>query len=279
MLMPDTWFLPSFWGDIALHRIDEHRTRLTYERLTPEEVQALTRLRRRALKRPVMFGQSWCDASEFPVVVPEGKGTVDLRASIVDVQKVLASALKPGRDLLSVVRFHSGRMEEVGSYREAAPRPLDELPPPPVSPPAPALPAAAQEASEKPDAAKPPQRGAVATTVAVPVRGCPAPDFEKAEMRAFGVLRNFLTPDQQQDVQRRGAFVAVGADTGHRYMLTNRHAFQLGRGRRTLHDLDERRDYCVHDWEVPAWEELLAIFCCLSVPGRERMLREIPDVG
>jgi hypothetical protein len=114
--------------------------------------------------------------------------------------------------------------------------------------------------------------------VAAPVIGCPAPDFPDAEAKARRVLFEFLDDDQQSDYLRHGSFVSTGVETGHRYMLTSRES----RGRlkryegRTLYDLDERCSYCVHDWDVPASEELLSLHVLLSLPGWERYVRGIP---
>lgn len=123
------------------------------------------------------------------------------------------------------------------------------------------------------DDAKP----AVAATVARPTRGCPAPDFELAEQRATDVMCAFLDPEQLADFKSEQAFLSVGADTGHRYIITSRHARSvLAHTTRSLFDLDEQMPYCVHDWEVPAAEEMLALHAFLSVPGLESYLRAIP---
>ena len=44
-----------------------------------------------------------------------------------------------------------------------------------------------------------------------------------------------------------------------------------------LYDLDERRPWCVHDWDVPAPEEMLGLLVHLSIPGREKYLRDLPE--
>jgi hypothetical protein len=95
---------------------------------------------------------------------------------------------------------------------------------------------------------------------------------------ATEVLRAFLTPLQLNDFRAHQAFVATGCETGHRYQLTSRHCREkMARRRRVLFDLDENRALCVHDYNVPASEELLAILICLQLPGRERYLRELPE--
>jgi len=35
---------------------------------------------------------------------------------------------------------------------------------------------------------------------------------------------------------------------------------------------------CVHDWTVPPSEEVLAIHLMLSLPGRERLMRRLPEI-
>jgi hypothetical protein len=117
--------------------------------------------------------------------------------------------------------------------------------------------------------------------VAQPTRGCPAPDFSQADIRAAIVLEHFLTQQQREDFRTYNRFITTGADTGHRYMLTSRlRKDQLRKyGNRTLFDLDEDRAYCVHDWLIPAAEELLALHIFVGLPGREAYLRAIPDQG
>ena len=117
--------------------------------------------------------------------------------------------------------------------------------------------------------------------MARPVLGCPAPDFDDADLRANRVLRAFLTPEQAEDFNESQQFVAIGADTGHRYMLSSRAcrtALSSNPSHRSLYDLDEDVALCVHDWEVPAAEELLGLFVHLSIPGLETYVRGMPDL-
>ena len=83
-----------------------------------------------------------------------------------------------------------------------------------------------------------------------------------------------LSPDQLADFARYNRFVSVGADTGHRYMVTSRQCTDgLLSFQRTLYDLDEERPLCVHDWSVPAAEEMLALHMMLGLPRWESYLR------
>lgn len=162
--------------------------------------------------------------------------TFSIAAPLSKVQRAISKALKPSRMIVAAVTCKDGKIEEV---REE-------------------IPAEAKSG----------------VALAAPARGCPHPEFEKAHHRATEVLMEFLDPQQLRDYETRNQFVSVGAETGHRYLLTSRNA--LGDGMRSFYDLDEKRFFCVHDWYVPAPEELLALHMFLKLPGRESYLRELP---
>jgi hypothetical protein len=168
----------------------------------------------------------------------ENKG-IELRVPLVTLQKYIARRLKPERSLIDVVSFADGSVTEV--VREEIPK----------------------EATK-------------ATTVAKPTQGCPAPNFPAAELRAREVLFAFLTPEQQDDFNERNAFISTGAATGHRYVITSRHAKdELAVRRRQLYDLDDGHPFCVHDYAVPAAEEMLALHLMLQLPQHEPYLRHL----
>lgn len=275
-----TWFLPSLYGDIRLTSQGEKRTLLTIHGLSPEEQSAMKALLRKA-EKPGVLRAPWCSKEELSSLsltdtVREQK--LVLQASILDVEKVLSTALKPTRKKLSAVRFAGGKIEEVTERTIGLIQTTLADPSPDEKSPDTARSADVSSATTPASPTPKPSKGPVAATVAAPVRGCPAPDFSPAEVRATRVMMAFLTPDQIRDFEEHQAFIAVGADTGHRYQLTSRHARdELVAVRRTLFDLDEMRPWCVHDWEVPAAEELLAIFLCLAIPGREHYVRSIPE--
>ncbi len=249
------WYMPSFYGDIKLESQGEERTMLTLHGLSPEEEHAMEILVERA-RRGGVFKRPWASTSSLEAL--NLKNTVSeqkllLSAPISEVHKVLAKALKPGRKKLTAVTFSGGKIQELTASNQG----LIEV--------------AAREERSSPKA--------TLATVAEPVRGCPEPDFTPADVRASAVLREFLTARQQVDFNEHQSFIAVGADTGHRYQLTSRHCrSKLVTVRRTLFDLDEQRPLCVHDWDVPASEELLAILLCLSLPGRESYVRTLPEM-
>jgi len=191
--------------------------------------------------------------------------TLELGAKLLDVQKTLSKPLKPGRKLVSAVRFAGGKIEEISESTIGLIDGTAEV---------------IEETTEPKKRTPVPE--AVATTVAAPAIGCPTPDFERAEIRATRVLEAFLTTDQLEDFRTTQSFVAVGQETGHRYLLTSRNAPQRSKvstSMRSLFDLDEGYALCVHDWAVPTAEELLGLLVCLSVPGAEGYVRFLPEDG
>ncbi len=188
------------------------------------------------------------------VTWPCGPDIVDKADIVVDtpiakIENWIARGMKRGRKLLTAVTFSGGRIEEVHRGDGEAP-----------------------VLARVVDGAK------AAVTVAQPTVGCPSPEFEKAEIRATRVLRQFLSPTQLADFERTQSFIAVGADTGHRYMLISRHSPKLASyGGRSVFDVTEGRPVCVHDWLVPASEELLELALFLGLPGREGYVRSLPE--
>ena len=186
--------------------------------------------------------------------------TAKLQAPITRVAKHLTSRLKPSRAQVSVVKLANGNLQE---YK------IDPIPARiPSTPPA---------IEEYWEAIRLPALAVAATTVAVPVRGCPVPEFAKAEIRATKVLEAFLNPGQLEDFRRTNQFVTVGQDTGRRYLLTSRMKSEGLTPKRTLFDLDRNQSICVHDWDVPAAEELLGLHLFLSLPGWESWMLELPE--
>ncbi len=200
--------------------------------------------------------------------------TIELNAPIEKVQSVLVRAMKPGRTIVSAVRFKDGSVEEFREsrddkdgkvatpYREAAPTPLE--------PEKTVEPVVAAKALEKA------KEATAAVSVAKPTIGCPLPDFAVADVKATRVLETFLDEQQLNDFRKDNSFITVGGDTHHRYLVCSRHASkrvkEVTRGWQVL-DLDEDQTFCVHDWTSPAAEELLTLHLFLSMTGREHYVR------
>lgn len=200
--------------------------------------------------------KGWCSETDS-LLAPK----TELRAPIDKVSRAIAAALKPGRKMVSAVRFANGRMEEV-AYDDGTPAVVgnETAAPPPV----------ARALKKRDDDSE----VVAAVSVAAPVLGCPEPDFVRAEVRATEVLRAFLSRDQQEDFAKHQRFISVGA-SGRRYMITSRHARdELARYHRQLYDLEDQQPLCVHDDAIPAGEELLALHTLVQLPRWEDYLRK-----
>ncbi len=256
------WLIPSFHGDIRLEKEGPKRTLLRAYQLTATEEKAMEQLRSRAVS-PKRLAKPWAKDSAFLPLTNSAYRTSDgvtihLEAPIEDVQKLLAKALKPQRSLLTAVKFSDGKIEEVHSFQtpEGAQAVIPEKP------------------KEEP-------QPAVAVTVATPVKGCPMPDFQEADVRASRVLETFLNGDQIADYRKTGSFVTVGADSGHRYLVCNRERPNFMRahlGGRQLYDLEKKHPICIHDWAVPPAEEMLALHLHLTLPGWEGKIMTLPEI-
>lgn len=182
--------------------------------------------------------KDWVDLTS-----PSMSPPVDLAAPIEKVQKILAKSLKPDRKLLSVVQFSSGKMQEIGE-------------------------ATFVEIEQE-------EKGIIrrALTCALPDLGCPIPEFKRAEIAARSVLDAFLSEEQRYAFSKKNRFIACGAATGRRYLISSRFAL-TERFNRSLYDIDENLGICTHDYSVPAAEEMLALLAMVSLPGRELQIRE-----
>jgi hypothetical protein len=277
--IPHLWLVPSFYGDIRLEATGPKTTKMIVEKATPREKAALHAFQKYALKKKWVTADSALAIALAAGPTPGVELRGEIEAAIVDVAERIAKTLKPGRKVLSAVKFADGKLQEFPHYAydedapaAPAPAPYREPDPPAktASPPAPVPPA---KTAVKGDIVP-----AKAVTVAKPKVGCPAPDFVRAEIKAREVLFAFLSPEQAEDWTKYNRFVSVGATTGHRYMVTSRHAkTSLGLYSRSLYDLDEQRPLCVHDWSIPAAEEALTLHLCVSLPGYESYVRYLEE--
>ena len=247
MIIP-TLYIPSFYGDLKLERIDDKHTRLIVEKASPAEKAALEQLAVLGVKKKWVGTLSEVLTQERSI----------FQAPLLKVQKELVGFLKPGRQMVTAVRFTDGSMEEV----QTDPDTSDS--------------ASLSSTPSGTTESKPEKPVKAATAVAKPTQGCPAPNFVKAELKARQVLEVFLDEDQIEDFRNYNRFVSIGADTGHRYMVTSRHARDsLADFQRSLYDLDDETPFCVHDWVVPAAEEMLALHVMLQLPEHEAYLRHL----
>lgn len=240
------WYVPSFYGDIRLERLPQTDTKakevtmVTWSKLTALEKGAIIRL------GDIVVDKSMTSSPFDSDLFGKDEGRIELTASVTRIQKILSRALKPGRKIVDVVMFESGKMVETTT-------------------------ADVEEVVKKESS-----KAVAGASVGKPTLGCPMPDLVKADLRATEVLFAFLDDQQRDDFQLNNAFITQGAATGHRYMVTSRHATdRLSHYRRQLYDLDEKRPYCVHDYDVPAAEEMLALHLLLQIPNHEYFLRHL----
>ncbi len=228
-------FLPTIYGDIRL-TAQGSQTEIEWENLSPSEREAISTV-----------------GKKFNLDTSADVGKVVAPKPIGKIEPMISKAMKRGRKLLSAVVFKNGRVEEIS--RAEKPEPSRE----PYRDPAPIVPAPV-----------------AAVTVAQPMMGCPVPAFERADVRATRVLREFLSGQQLADFERTQSFLVVGGDTGRQYVLTSRQASEdrLARvGGRSVFDVAAGEPICVHDWVVPAAEELLELKLFLELPGHEAYVR------
>lgn len=238
---------------MKVETVDAKTCKVIVQDATPEERRALDALEKKAKSN------RW-----IPKDQSLGVNTI-LRAPTEKVALVLAKALKPGKRVVNAVRFSNGKIEEVteSTFKVASPTSSETSSATSSTPLA--QPALASALATEPK---------VATSVAAPTRGCPPPDFSPARLRAWNLLAAFLSPEQREDLERYNRFVTIGGTTGHRYMITSRTARdELRTFQRSLYDLDEKRAYCVHDWDVPPEEEMHALNILVQLPGYEGYLR------
>jgi hypothetical protein len=251
-----TWYVPSFYGDLRLQPDGDAGCILRIDRITALEEDALRKLHTLGRKK------EWIDeAITADDLVKDG--SFRLAAPMGKVAKELARYMKAGRRMIHVIRFANGKM-----YEEAD-APTDD---------ADTSARLAREEERLRAQGEGPFRTpepAVAASVAAPTRGCPAPAFDRAEIKAREVLTAFLTPPQIEDFNAHNRFVTIGA-SGSRYMVTSRRAKDsLAMYSRSLFDLEASIPLCVHDWSVPAAEEMLTLHLLLQIPRWEGYLRHL----
>lgn len=265
MIIP-VLFIPTFHGDVRLERIDAKSTKVIVAKATHTEAEGLRALAEYAVKK------NWLGSTDEAVVAAGKSGEFTLKVDIKKASARLAKVLKPGREVVTVVRFADGKMEEIVSAPTAD---VSSATSAPSGAPSTGIGPPAMAARDTGDAEES-KVARAAAAVAKPFRGCPPPDFAAAELRANRVLEHFLTEEQKEDFRKHNRFITTGGATGHRLMVTSRHAkTSLAIWQRSLYDLDDETPLCVHDWEVPAAEEMLSLHLLASLPQFEMYLRQL----
>lgn len=223
----------SHFGDIEVAPDSDSRSIIRYERLTPNEKQALDTL---------------CQRHHIRILDGYEKGEILIPLSIGETGAVLAGLLHQNKGMLTAIRFTSG---DVVAKKGTLISILDWLRGKGKTPVSPAL---------VPEAA---------VQVQMPVRGCPMPTAsELKEQRAAMVVRKFLRPDQVEDFDRYRAFLVTGGVSGRLYRVTTRWNPEV-EDYGVLHDLSTGTRVCASNLAVPPSEEALSMKLAVEYYERE----------
>jgi len=268
MIIPGfQWFIPSWYGDIRLRVIDDAHTRIEVTKLSKAELGALHALKKRSLQGGILR-RRWATKKAWDSMPTEafamGRTTthhVILKAPITTIERFLTRHLRGATSTVSVMITDQGNLYEIKGEDFQAD--TNVLP-----------------FRREAEGGDPEEKPKAATTVRKPAVGCPAPNFEETRIRANEVLKAFLSPEQIEDYERYQKFVTIGGASGRRYLLTSRHALSRTSSRmRSVRDVDLNKDLCVHDWGIPAPEELLTMHTMLSLPQYEGYIHGLHDDG
>jgi len=264
--MLEAHYIPSWNGDWRLepHAEDpERKTTLRIAKPTAGERRQLREMQKAFIDR------GWLgDADKaFPEAKSIWTRRVTINAPLSDVGPVVIPIAKPGKNVLTAVRFRDGHVEVV----EAAEMKAEPLPEKKR--------ASKSEATEKPEEPSKPDKVAelaakpdakAAATVRRPTPCCPD-CYEDAVKPATDVLLSFLDEEQHRTWQSDRYVIVRGEYTRHRYLIAHRHSPIAARNRRNTYDLDDGMIMHFHDWTVPPEEEVLAAMLILQ--HREPWLR------
>lgn len=239
------WFIPSWNGDLRLEPDpkDASLTVLSIVKPTPAEVNTVNELGK------TFAALGWLDGWETVVkrrFMRERHFVV--KAPLEKVGPIASSIMRPGKAVLTAIRFRDGAVETVSGQ---------DLP---------ALQALSEKAAAAPEAAP----ATAATTVKRHTPSCPSCVPGSIEP-ASEVLLSFLNEEEHESWAKDRAIVVTGGLSGNRYLLSHRHSAFAERARRMCYDIDDHVVVHFHDWTVPPEEEVLA--AKLILEHREPWLR------
>lgn len=240
------WYIPSWNGDLRLepHAERPERTVLTIVKPTPSEIATVNEMGK-------TFGAlGWLKEPWEEVVKKRWQRDkrIEILAPLEKVGPIASVQMRPGKQVLTAVRFKGGLVETVSGQD---PKGLSEF-------------------ADKAAAAPPEKPAEAAATVKRATPCCPA-CIPGANPAASEVLLAFLTPAQHESWAKDRCIFIEGGMSGNRYRLSHRHSEYAQRAGRMCVDLDDRMVVHFHDWTVPPEEEVLSAMLILQ--HREPWLR------
>lgn len=243
------WYIPSWNGDLRLEPHAEHadRTVLSIVKPTPSEILTVNEMGK------TFEAMGWLK-EPWELVVKKRFGrdkTIEIQAPLEKVGPIASALMRPGKQVLTAVRFSGGLVEVVSGQD---PQALSAL--------------AEKAAAATPDKTDKPAEAAATVKRATPC--CPA-CIPGANSAASEVLLAFLSAEQHETWARDRYILVDGGLSGNRYRLSHRNSEYAQRAGRMCVDLDDRQVVHFHDWTVPPEEEVLA--AKLIMEHREPWLR------
>lgn len=236
------WYVPSWNGDLRLEPDpkDPQCTILSIVKPTAAEIVTVNEIGK------AFEALGWL---EGPWAVVEKKWfrkttTIPVLAPLEKVGPIASAIMRPGKQVLTAVRFRDGQVETVSGQEPEA---LAQL---------------AAKGTEK--------EAPAAATVKRPTPSCPSCIPGSIEPATEALLA-FLTDEQHESWARERSVMVQGGLSGHHYLLSHRHSEFAQQCGRMCFDLDDRFVVHFHDWSVPPEEEVLA--AKLILEHREHWLR------
>jgi hypothetical protein len=240
------WFIPSWNGDLRLEP-DPSDPKLTILSIVKPTVAEIATVNEMGKSFEAM---GWLEAPWETVV----KGwfrktqTFKLKAPLEKVGPMASAIMRPGKQVLTAIRFKDGHVETVNGQE----------------------PEALKELAEKAVTAPPEKAAEAAATVKRPTPSCPQ-CIPGSIGPATETLLAFLNEEEHESWALDRCIMVQGGLSGNRYLLSHRHTPFAQQAGRMCFDLDDRFVVHFHDWRVPPEEEVLA--AKLILEHREPWLR------
>lgn len=235
------WYIPSWNGDLRLEpdSKDPKVTVLTIVKPTVSETRIVNQMGK-AFEEKGWLKDPWETVVKTHFFKTK---TFKVNAPLEEVGVVATPIMRPGKQVLTAIRFVGGNVETVNGQE---PEKLKQL---------------AEKAKDT---------GTAAATVKRATPSCPQCIPGSIEP-ATEVLLAFLNDKEHETWAKERCIVVQGGLTGHQYLLSHRHTEFAQQAGRMCFDLDDRFVVHFHDWSVPPEEEVLA--AKLILEHREHWLR------